>query len=226
MSREIGGTILKKFERLVAVLAIGVIALLALPFAISRLVPDLFSSKDVPAEGQSSDVDFPVVVRIKGGMLEVASVTSIRSFPKSSDPTVLGQAIPYCREKASWDAPYKITYRLRLGERWPLRYYDGTLIARVPDLDPSLPVAFNSAKLRKGAEESCWFMPDRGTRDRALKSISPELEKLAKSQKMKDFARESARKTVTEFLRTWAFSQTDYGDLPPDTRIKVIFPGE
>ncbi len=134
--------------------------------------------------------------------------------------------MPYCREKASWAAPYKITYRLKLGERWPLRYHNGTLIARVPDLDPSLPVAFDSAKLRKGAEESCWFIPNQGTGDRALKSISPELEKLAKSQKTKSFARESARKTVTEFLRTWAFNQNAYGDLPPDTKIKVIFPGE
>ena len=221
-----GATTLKKFERLVLVLVIGVVALLALPFAISRLIPDFLASKDVPEEGQSSDVDFPVVIRIKGGMLEVASVTGTRHFPKSTDPAILGQAIPYCREKASWAAPYKITYRLKLGERWPLRYHDGTLIARVPDLDPSLPVAFDSAKLRKGAEESCWFIPNQGTRDRALKSISPELEKLAKSQKTKNFARESARKTVTEFLRTWAFNQNAYGDLPPDTKIKVIFPGE
>ena len=208
------------------VLVVGVMALFALPFAIDLLVPDFFASKDVPQEGQPSDIDFPVVIRIKGGMLEVASVTGTRSFPKSTDPAILGQAISYCREKASWAAPYKITYRLRLGERWQLRYHDGSLIARVPELEPSLPVAFDSAKLRKGAEESCWFVPNQGTRDRALQSISPELEKLAKSPKTKNFARESARKTVVEFLRNWAFKQTDYGNLSPDAKIKVIFPGE
>lgn len=208
------------------VFVLGVAALFALPFAVSRLIPDLFASKDVPEEGQSSDADFPVVIRIKGGMLEVASVTGTRNFPKSTDPAILGQAIPYCREKASWAAPYKITYRLALGDRWPLRYHDGTLIARVPDLEPSLPVAFDSSKTRPGAEESCWFMPNQGTRDRAFRSISPQLERLARSQKTKNFARESARKSVTEFLRNWAFSQTSYGNLPPDTKIKVIFPGE
>lgn len=215
-----------KFERRVLVVVIGVIVLFALPFALTRLVPDIFGSNDVLDEGRSADTDFPVVVRIKGGMLEVASITGTRSFPKATDPAFLGQSVSYCREKASWLAPYKITYRLKLGDEWPLRYHNGTLIARVPELEPSLPVAFQSDAMRSGPVESCWFIPDQGTRDRALNSISPELEKLANSKKAKNFARESARKTVTEFLRTWAFHQTSHPNLSPETQIKVIFPGE
>lgn len=215
-----------RFERIAIALVVCAVALWAGVYSIKGVWPEVFGSEDIPEEGRSVDTDFPVVIRVKGGMLEVASVTGTRSFPKATDPEIIGKSIPFCREKASWSAPYKITYRLKLGERWQLRYYDGTLIARVPDLEPSLPVAFDSAKLKKGAEESCFFIPDLGTRDRALKSISPELEKLARDQKTKAFARESARQTVVEFLRNWAFNQTAYGDLPPDTKIKVIFPGE
>lgn len=217
---------MSKFVKwLLAVIFAG-IALLALLFAIKKLAPEILGSKEVSEEGGSVDTDFPVVVRMKGGMLEVASITGTRVFNKATDPAFFGQRITYCREKASWRAPYKITYRLKLGDKWPLRYNKGTLIARVPELEPSLPVAFQSSAMRSGPVESCRFIPDQGTRDRALKSISPELEKLAKSKKAKDFARESARKTVTEFLRTWVFNQTAYPDLPPDAQIKVIFPGE
>ncbi len=208
------------------VLLIGLVAILVLPQLLKELIPNLFESVDVPSDGRSTDIDFPVVIRIKGGMLEVASIKGSRNFPKSTDPNILGKAIPYCRERASWSAPYQITYRIRLGGAWHLRYYKGTLIAQVPEMEPALPVAFDTTGLRKGAEESCWFFPDQGTRDRALSSISPELAKIAKSEKSKDFAREKARKTVVEFLRTWTLRQQTYADLPPNSKIEVYFPGE
>ena len=213
-------------KKWIVVIAVGGISLWALTVTLGPFVPDIFTSKDVPEEGKSADVDFPVVLRIKGGMLEVASVSGTRAFPKSRDPTILGQSIPYCREKAVWTAPYKITYRLKLGEKWQLRYKNGTLTARVPELDPSLPVAIDTNKLTKGPEESCWFAFNMGTRDRALTSISPQLSQLANSQKVKDFAKEKARHTVVEFLRTWVFNQNEYASLTPDAEIVVLFPGE
>ncbi|WP_143737026.1 hypothetical protein [Erythrobacter tepidarius] len=210
--------------------AIVAIAAILLAFLLFRLkepdFPSLLGKEDVPEEGIPADVDFPVAVEVKGGMLEVAYVTGRKVFPKSQDPEILGKSVSYCREKASWIAPYKITYRLRLGERWPIRYRNGTLIARVPELEPSLPVAIDSKGLTEGAGESCWFFPDLGTRQKALKSISPALARIANSSKTKDFAREKARKTVTQFLRTWAFNQDQYSEISPDTKIVVIFPGE
>lgn len=186
----------------------------------------LLRQDDIQQEEIPADVDIPVVVRVKGGMLEVVQVMGRRAFPKSTDPKILGQSFSYCREKASWTVPYKITYRLKLGELWPLRYQNGTLFARVPELSPSLPVAIDTRGLVKGPEESCWFVPDMGTRTRALKSISPKLAELAKSKNTKKFAREQARATVTEFLRTWAMSQRDYRNIAPDSKIVVLFPGE
>lgn len=187
-------------------------------------MPTMIGSKET--ESSSADNDFPVVIRIKGGMLEVASVTGTRNFSKAKDPVLFGTNFPVCRERASWSVPYKITYRVKLEKKWSLRFDDGKLLARVPELAPSLPVAIDTGKLKKGAQESCWFVPDLGTRDRALNSISDTLKKLALNQKTKNFARQEARKTITEFLRTWAFNQTDYPDVPADVPIKVIFPGE
>jgi hypothetical protein len=206
--------------------AIGIAAIYVFDLSSGFLSRILGSTRDVPEESVSANLDFPVVVPVKGGMLEVASVTGTRSIPRATDPEILGQALSFCREKASWSVPYKITYRLKLGEKWPLRYRNGTLYARVPELEPSLPVAFDTRRTREGASESCWFIPDLGTRKRAFKAISPELAKLAQSPETKKFAREAARKTVIEFLRTWALNQKQYPEVDPDAEIRVFFPGE
>lgn len=204
---------------------IGLVVVIAW-IMLEELAPDFFSTRDVAEESMPADTDFPVVLRIKGGMLEVASVSGTRNFPKTSDPQILGQAFPYCRERSSWTAPYKITYRVHVGEVWKLRAVDGRLIARVPELEPALPVAIDTSKTKAGAQESCWFVPDMGTRERAFEQISPVLADLAQSEKTKDFARAAARRTIKEFLRNWAFDQTRYPNLPPDAPITVIFPGE
>ncbi|WP_298287225.1 hypothetical protein [Novosphingobium sp.] len=195
-------------------------------FVVKGTMPSLFGAKVSEEESGSADTSFPAVIRIKGGLLEVASVTGERSFAKAIDPQFAAFALEYCREKASVTVPYKITYRVRVGERWIVSIYRGRLIAKVPELEPSLPVAINTAKLRRGAMEKCLFVPEMGAMDRALKSISPELAKLANNDRTKDFARPEARKTVAEFLRVWALEQKAYPGLAPDAPITVMFPGE
>lgn len=64
---------------------LAVIVAMLLPEAIKGLFPKIFDSDDVPAQGKSSDVDFPVVVRVKGGLLEVATVRSTGNFPQTPE---------------------------------------------------------------------------------------------------------------------------------------------
>ncbi|PNP99485.1 hypothetical protein [Sphingobium sp. SA916] len=207
-------------------LAFAVLAVVLIVLLLKEQLPSVFEGKPVPGSDRSADIDFPVVIRVRGGLLEVASTTGTKAFSDETDPTILGQRIPWCREKSVWAAKYKITYRMKLGERWTIRASKGQLIARVPELEPSLPVAIDTNSLANTANEKCWFALPMSTKDRVLKRISSDLEKIATSQKAKDFARPHARKTVVEFIRTWAFEQKDYPDLAPDASIKVIFPGE
>ena len=216
---------MRGFKDLILIALTLVVVALAFP-NLKDFIPSLFGRKDVPEEGIPADLEGPIVARIKGGMLEVATYSGVRNFPKATDPKVLGRAFPYCRERASWSAPFKITYRMRLQSKWNLRYSHGKIIAQVPEMEPSLPVAFDSERLSKGAQESCWFIPDQGTREQALRSITPKLKSLALNSATKNAARESARKTVREFLRTWALNQRDYPNLPADAPISVLFPGE
>jgi hypothetical protein len=202
------------------------LALAVLLFIFRDHLPSLFSSKPASESEQSADVDMPIVVRVKGGMLEVASIKGKRHFSGASDPTIFGNALPFCREQAGWNAAYKIIYRVRLGEKWEIRYKDKKLFARVPELQPSLPVAIDTNTLSFTGQNKCWFMMDLGTRERVLRRISRDLEKLAHQSASKDFARQAARETVTEFLRTWAFNQKEYPNVDPDTPIKLVFSGD
>jgi hypothetical protein len=193
-----------------------------------KLWPKVFGSRTVLEEEDEADVDFPTVVRVKGGMLEVATVRGRKNFGGATDPTVLGIPIPYCRERAGWNVNYSVTYRIRLRERWPIRYRSvgiGEIYAQVPELEPSLPVAIDTSSLVRSASEKCWFMLPMNTRDRVLKRMSADLRSLAQSDRTKRFAREKARQTVTEFLRTWALNQTD-PRVSPGAKIHVFFPGE
>ena len=177
-------------------------------------------------KGSSADTDFPVVARIKGGMLEVSSVSARRQFTEDLSPAVWGKALPFCKESGGISAVYKITYRVKLEEKWPLVFRDNKLIARVPELEPSLPVAIDTASIKETGTTGCWFMLDLGTQELALQKITGRLEVRALNRKTKDFGRDEARETVIEFLRTWAFSQSDYPEIAPDVEIIVLFPGE
>ena len=201
------------------VLLVGYLSLFGRP-------PQIFNSHTVAAEEISADTDMPLVVRFPGGMLEAASILGSRSFIGATDPTVLGQELPFCRERSSWIARYKITYRLRLSEKWPMRFQNGTLFIRVPELEPNLPVAIDTASLVQSGREKCFLMLELGTRERVLRRISADLKIRAESFAAKEMARQSARKTVSEFVRVWAFNQSDHPEVPPDAKIKVLFPGE
>jgi hypothetical protein len=212
-----------KWIRRLALATVGIVAAL---YIWTNYFPRFFASNLVASEERSADSAFPVVIRIKGGMLEVASVTNKRYFSGSTDPEIFGFPLSICRETAGWYASYKITYRVRLGEKWQVRYDNNRIIARVPELEPSLPVAIDTNSLAKGGTDKCWIMSDLGTKDRVLRRISADLKKEAEGPKTKLFAREFANKTIREFLRTWAFNQKDYPNVPADSDIRVMFPGE
>jgi hypothetical protein len=212
--------------KLIRFLALTAVGIVAASFIWTNYFPRFFTSNPITSEERSADSAFPVVIRIKGGMLEVASVTNKRYFSGSTDPEFFGYPLSMCRETAGWYASYKITYRVRLGEKWQVRYDNNRIIARVPELEPSLPVAIDTNSLAKGGTDKCWIMSDLGTKDRVLRRISADLRKQAEDPKTKFFARESAKKTIREFLRTWAFNQRDYPNVAADSDIRVIFPGE
>jgi hypothetical protein len=178
-----------------------------------------------PSPGSTAANDIPVVITTNGGLLEVATIRHRRSFNLTEAATVLGYTVPFCKETATYVVDAAITYRVRLAKRWVGDYSDGTLHLSVPPPKPSIPVAFDTSRLR-ATLDSCWFAPSLGAKDDLLRSISGQLAQDANGPGYRSLARgEKARATVRQFAQKWILSQKRY-DLPADTPIAVTFTDE
>ena len=174
--------------------------------------------------GGTASNDIPVVIRTNGGMLEVATIKHRRTFPLTEVLFVAGIRVPFCKATASYTVDTYITYRVRLSREWYTPYHNKRLQVRAPRLEPALPVAFDTSKL-KATLEKCPMMPS-GTEDDLLRSISGKLAKDAWDPRYLQLARNNgARNTVSEFARKWLISQKAY-DIPPNTPIDVLFDDE
>jgi hypothetical protein len=180
-------------------------------------------------EGIVASNDFPVVLRTNGGLLEVATLKHRRTFNLTNTATVLGYKVPFCREKASYTADTYITYRVRLAKRWDAEYRNQHLYVTAPRIEPALPVAFDTSRL-KATLDSCRFVPSMDTQAELLRSISGRLKKDALDPQriayVKDHGKDgSARDTVREFVEKWLVTQRGY-NIPKGTPIDVAFNGD
>ena len=79
-----------------------------------------------------------------------------------------------------------------------------------PALAPSLPVAFKSDELETRSSEGWLRWDEKEEMAALLAQITPELNRRA--HKNVAAARETARKTIKDFVRTWLFENGQWGD--------------
>lgn len=200
--------------RLAALLVLVLVIVGALAF----VLPKMFSTEE---ELSTGNTDFPVVIRTKGGMLEVATVKYRKSIQLTKIPTIGGARVPFCHETAHADVNAAITYRIPLAEEWTAKVSKGALYVSVPAPQPSLPVAIDTRTLRQSLDK-CWLMFGLDTQQDLVRSTSAVLEKDARSASARQLAMErGGRRTVEEFVRNWMFKQTDYAQLAPDAPIHL-----
>lgn len=149
--------------------------------------------------------DEPVVMRTKGGLLEVSTVTATESFEQATAFSALG--IDLGKTTARIRVPATYRYHVELAPEWRFIRKDKTFVAIAPAVKPSLPVAIDTAKL-EGESFGKWSILTGDTQVAALqKSITATLGQRASAQKYIDLQREHARKTLTEFVQKWVLSQ-------------------
>lgn len=200
---------------------VGLTLLIAVAFAGFWYV----SKSQINDQGPVASNDIPVVVRTNGGLLEVATIHHRRAFDLTKAFTILGYQVPFCKETATYTVDAAITYRIRLAKRWVGDYTGGTLYLSVPPPEPSLPVAFDTSRLR-ATLDGCRLAPSLNTKDELLRSISSKLATDAKQAGYMRLARgDEARATVEEFARKWLIGQNSY-NLPSSTPIEVSFNDE
>ena len=154
----------------------------------------------------------PVVMRTKGGLLEVSKVVSIESvtqnFPGLIFPTVV-----------TITAPATYRYHVELAPEWKFAQQGNMLIAISPPVRPSRPVAIDTA----GMTVNSTLPFTNAAKLAAVTQLTPILNE--KFQAYLPRQREDARKTIAEFVSKWVLDQGRFKDAK-NLNVVVLFPDE
>lgn len=179
-----------------------------------------FTPTEVRTANSTPDM---IVMRTPGGLLEVSTIAAEERFDATTRHTILGVSVGKTIAQIRVPAVYR--YHISLAREWNIRVLDEALIVVAPEVVPSLPVAVDTGKLESFA--SGIWSPFTGTEAIASlqKSITTVLGKKAASEQLILLQRESARQTVSEFVRKWVGSQMRWkgGDVPA---VLVFFANE
>lgn len=147
----------------------------------------------------------PVVMRTPGGLLEVSTITAEERFESTTSNTILG--VPVGQTVAQIRVPVVYRYHIPLAAQWTLRQSGNALLVIAPRVQPTTPVAINTAKL-ESFTSGLWSPLTGGADVAALqRTITETLNKKAGNSDLIHLQREAARKTVSEFVRKWVVGQ-------------------
>lgn len=175
-----------------------------------------------PGKMSSATLDVPIVMHTQGGQLEVATVSVTEAFRLDGSQKTffgidLGQSVSHIQAKVVY------RYHIKMEKEWPIRFQGHTAVVQASEIIPTLPVAFDSSTIRRETAAG-WARFDKNKNLIELEGrMSPELE--MRSKGYKPMALTEARKTVSEFTRTWLAGQKNWQTLKI-SEIKVVFPGD
>lgn len=171
-----------------------------------------------------ASVDQLVLLRSKGGLLEVSRIRSPETFsalrPHDRLGLDLGATVTHIR------VPAVFRYHVELAPEWRLRIRsDGSVLVIAPAVKPSLPVAIDTAKLERHAEGRWSFFTGTAELDALQRTLTQTLATKAASPSYIAFQRDAARQTVAEFVRKWLLTQARWQHLR-NAQVQVLFADE
>jgi hypothetical protein len=156
-----------------------------------------------------------VIVRTKGGLLEVSTIKSPEVFEASREHTIFG--IPIGKTVTRIRVPAVYRYHVDLAPEWRVLLRKNAFIVVAPSVKPALPVAVDLGRLQQEASGT-WSVFTGTAQLKALQSsITRELNAKASTRSYIEFQREAARQTVKEFVAKWLITQKEwnkYRDYP------------
>jgi hypothetical protein len=178
-------------------------------------------ARDLTAEWQTQP---PVVEATPGGLLEAATVRMTEDFYRSDSRTWWGIYLGSTVSQIQASAVYR--YGVPLSDpAWQIATRGQTAVVVAPDLRPSLPVAIDMATLREKTENG-WARFDKQEQlDELRRSLSGELETRAGDTARMALARDTARRTIGEFVDRWLLGQDEWTADVFNT-VKVFFADE
>lgn len=146
------------------------------------------------------------------GRLEVATAEIVEVLSRSEEKRMAWDVLSLGTTTVEIEVPVTYRYHLRLDEAWKVEIHGPVCLVTAPRIRPSLPPALHTDRMRQRTEEA-WLSFDGAAQMETLqKNLTPRLNERAKSPKHLDLAREPARKTVANFVRTWLLQQNYWTD--------------
>ncbi len=175
---------------------------------VEKLRPELTTQTFVTWQGMNH-------VKAEGGKLEVASAEETVTLQNRDIVTIFGKEIPGTGSISEIRAPATYHYHIDINDTWDIQTDGRRVVVRAPSIAPTLPIAFDTARLEKKTDKG-WLVWT--SRDESLtsleKSITSRLEEKSKSPDAIAQVREKARMAVARFVRDWLLARQAWGSDP------------
>jgi hypothetical protein len=172
----------------------------------------------------SASLDKVEVVRTEGGLLQVSTIHSPEYFMATKPHSLLGYDLGPTTTHIRVPATYH--YHIELAREWRVRVRpDRTVIVVAPSIKPTLPVAIDTARLERHAEGRWSMLTGTSELEALQKTITQQLAGKASTASYIKYQRESARSTVSEFVRKWLLTQDRWKD-HRSLQVRVFFADE
>ena len=167
----------------------------------------------------------PTLARTPGGVLELATATSVETLSRTDERTIAWDMIYLGKTVSEISVPVTYRYHLMLRDDWKLEVVGSTCVVRAPAIRPSLPPAIHTDRMQKRSEAGWARFDAREQMAELERSLTPRLTRTAGDPRRLALVREECRKTVAEFVRDWLLRE-DHWRKDRFTAVQVVFADE
>jgi hypothetical protein len=166
-----------------------------------------------------------LVMRTRGGLLEVSRIHATEVFQTRFRHTLLGvqvgETVPRIR------VPVVYRYQIALAPEWNVLRTGSEFVVVAPAVQPALPVGVDFSRMEKEASGTWMLLPftQVGSLDELERELTGRLARKARLPAYLQLQREAARSTVEEFVRKWLVTQSRWST-EDRTTIRVYFNDE
>ena len=156
--------------------------------------------------------------------LELATSEVVENF-RDSDKKYTAWFVYLGETSYEINVPATFRYHLDPVGKWEIRVKDQACFVIAPPIQPSLPVAIDTARIEKRGSNG-WARFDKPDKlDELERKITPELAVRAGDRAHIDQVRDQARRSVAQFVRTWLLHE-DMWRSDAFTSVVVVFADE
>ncbi|MEM1180297.1 MAG: hypothetical protein AAGM22_18280 [Acidobacteriota bacterium] len=167
----------------------------------------------------------PEIDRSGVGRLEVAALVLTEKLARADERRMFFDVVPLGTTKVEIEVPVTYRYHVPVTGDWHIEVRGPVCLVIAPPLEPTLPPAIHTDRLRSTSEEGLLRF-DAGEQMAELqRSLTPRLSQRAASPQYMELVRDEARRGVADFVRAWLLRQDFWVDDRFST-IRVVFADE